>query len=116
MVVPSTKSPWPEVPVYEKVFTLARITKGDEFAIGLDVNTGLRHSWQVSYDDSILSLEEHEIIYIEDSTRLGTSWFRFKAIAEANSSTELTFDLTDVGVLSGDNPLIRLRYGITVIQ
>ena len=111
-VIPSVASPWPDVPVYVEPNTIAQIKTGDEFSIGLDVSLMLGASWTVDFDMSVLSLVADETVTFDPGQRLGTHWFRFKAIAEDYSFTNITCNL--IG-LDGDI-ITRLQFGINVIE
>lgn len=113
-ITPSVASPWPDVPVYEDVCTLAEVKTGDEFSIGLDISPTLGVTWVPDYDESVFSLVAKETAFFDDAERLGTKWFRFKAITEDCTTTSITLDLV---VSRLDNEvLMRLHFGVNVVK
>lgn len=111
-VIPSVASPWPDVPAYQDVYALAEIKTGGEFSIGLDASFQLGVSWSADFDGSVLALVAEETAYYGQVQRLGTQWFRFKAISKGIAV--ITFDLTSSRI-SGD-AIVRLPFTISVVE
>jgi len=67
---------------------------GKEFVIALDSNPTTGYDWEVSYDDSMLSLVEEEYSPDKEPGLVGvggTQYFTFKALKKGGTEITLTY-------------------------
>jgi predicted secreted protein len=84
----TSRSPWPDVPVYSDVTQVIKTETGGEFAFGFETGTRLGLGWDETHDDSMVSLMDRELVMNQTGIN-GTTWFLFKALKPGE--TEITF-------------------------
>lgn len=89
-------SPWPDLPVYRHPNVIEPVSPGDEFCIGLDINSRLGMKLQMNMEGHGLTLEESETVYADpQNPGLGTCWYRFKVTGTGNAF--VTLEMVGVG-------------------
>jgi len=88
-------------------------TVNGEFAIALDSNPTTGYSWNVSYDESLLSLEKEEYNPDEKAEGLvgagGTQYYQFKALKAGSTEINLTYRRT-----WEEEPIDRKVFTVTI--
>lgn len=111
MISTLVDSPWPDVPVYKYPGEGNIIKIGDEISMGFDVNSRLGQYWKASFDEDYLILQDNKVVDLDPlSPGIGTTWFRFNAIKEGNTS--INYELISVG----NNTLMSFTFIFLIVE
>jgi hypothetical protein len=83
-------SPWTYVSSYTNSYIPIATKAGDKFTIGLDIFTRGGQSWEVSYDNNLITLEDNKLVF--DSQHAQSAiWYLFKAVNLGNTRIIFTY-------------------------